>query len=69
MASLKAPKGYHKRKVKHYEASHSGEKSYTEVKDTWQGSPYTQHVYEDGSSEINFGGPCGPLYVDKFGES
>lgn len=69
MASLKAPKGYPKRKVRHYEANHNGEKSYMEVRDTWQGSQYTQHVYEDGSSDTYFGGPCGPIYCDHNGDS
>ena len=26
-------------------------------------------VYEDGSQAIHFGGPCGSLYIDKYGNS
>ena len=33
----------------------------------WQGSRYTQTTYEDGSSDTDFGGPCGPIYTDEFG--
>jgi len=38
------------------------------TKGTWQDAPYEQTEYEDGSSETDFGGPCGPIYTDRNGE-
>lgn len=34
-------------------------------------APFTEHPivteYADGSSTVNFGGPCGPMYFDRDG--
>lgn len=66
--SLKVVHSTHKFHSRH-EAEHSNDKSYEVYKGIWQGSEYTQTYYEDGSSEVDFGGPCGPIYVDEFGET
>lgn len=31
--------------------------------------PPKRTYYADGSSEVNYGGPCGPMYFDRNGDS
>lgn len=50
------------------EESYEGEYSITRMEDNGTGGKVKVTRYADGSSTVHWGGPCGPMHYDKFGE-